>query len=104
MVVDSVRLNHCPVCRVQMLIDTLDVLDLDGRRSGTETQVGGYDLVWHDGPVSARATEVAAEGGGAASAGAAHTPQGSPLGSYMAPPGPAAVAAAAAATASKGRH
>lgn len=99
---------------VQLLIDTLDVLDLDGRRSGAETQVGGYDLVWKDGLVDAEAplaragsprhgAEAVAEDGGAGSMGGAHAPQGSPLGSYMAPPSPAAVAAAAAATATNGR-
>lgn len=104
-----------PVFLVQLLIDTLDVLDLDGRRSGAETQVGGYDLVWEDGPVTAEAAlgrvnsprrgrEDAAESSRSGSMGAAYAPQGSPLGSYMAPPGPAAVAAAAAATATKGRH
>ena len=103
-----------PVELVQLLIDTLDVLDLEGRRSGAETQVGGYDLVWEDGPVTAetaldrvasprRGAEDIAEGGKSGSM-AAHAPRGSPLGSYMAPPSSAAVAAAAAATATKGRY
>ena len=110
-------LIHCTARRllVQLLIDTLDVLDLDGRRSGAEIQVGGYDLVWEDGPVTAETTlaragsprhgaEPLAEDSGAGSTAATYTPQGSPLGSYMAPPSPAAVAAAAAAaTATKGR-
>ena len=120
-VADTVVLNFSAVRRalLQMLIDTLDVLNLDGRRSGAETQVGGYDLVWEDGPVIAEATraspgsprrgaEAGAEGGGGGNIGATYAPQGSPLGSYMAPPGPAAVAAAeaaaAAATAAKARR
>ena len=74
--------------KCQMLIDTLDVLDLEGKRSGTETQVGGYDLVWEDGVPAA----VAEQAGG------------SSLGSYLAPPSPSAVAAAAAASATAGRH
>merc|ERR1712146_535581 len=35
-----------------MLYDTLCVVDLDQRLKGTETQIGGYDLVWCDGMVS----------------------------------------------------
>ena len=62
--------------KFQLLKDTLDILDLEGRRSGEETQVGGYDLVYCDGqpPGSSSGS--------------------SPLGSYMEPPGPEARAAA----------
>jgi tubulin polyglutamylase TTLL9 len=34
-----------------LLEDMLGVVDLEGRRSGLETRVGGFDLVWNDGPV-----------------------------------------------------
>ncbi len=38
-----------------MLEDMLAVVDLEQRRLGTETRVGGFDLVWQDGPVMALA-------------------------------------------------
>lgn len=35
-----------------MLNDVLSVLDIDGRITGKEKRVGGFDLMWNDGPVS----------------------------------------------------
>ena len=35
-----------------MLSDVLNVLDIEGRLSGKEKRVGGFDLMWNDGPVS----------------------------------------------------
>ena len=32
--------------------DTLDVLDLEGVRTGQETAVGGFDLIWNSGVVA----------------------------------------------------
>lgn len=34
-----------------MLHDTLDVVDMEGKLKGDESTVGGYDLIWADGPV-----------------------------------------------------
>ncbi|XP_061105692.1 probable tubulin polyglutamylase TTLL9 [Conger conger] len=36
-------------CRV--VEDVLNVVDMEGRLTGRETQVGGFDLMWNDGPV-----------------------------------------------------
>ena len=36
-----------------LLEDVLHVVDLEGRLSGDEKRVGGFDLLWNDGPVSA---------------------------------------------------
>lgn len=36
-----------------LLEDMLHVVDLEGRLSGNEKRVGGFDLLWNDGPVSA---------------------------------------------------
>lgn len=33
--------------KYQLLSDVLDVIDVEGRRTGEETRVGGFDLVWH---------------------------------------------------------
>ena len=34
-----------------MLDDMLNIVDLEGNRTGDETQMGGFDLVWDNGPV-----------------------------------------------------
>ncbi|KAG5837919.1 hypothetical protein ANANG_G00218220 [Anguilla anguilla] len=34
-----------------LLEDTLHIVDMEGRLSGREKQVGGFDLMWNDGPV-----------------------------------------------------
>ncbi|XP_057686426.1 probable tubulin polyglutamylase TTLL9 isoform X2 [Corythoichthys intestinalis] len=37
--------------KYRLLEDTLNVVDMEGRFSGKETRVGGYQLMWNDGPV-----------------------------------------------------
>ncbi|XP_076375568.1 putative tubulin polyglutamylase TTLL9 [Megalopta genalis] len=37
--------------KFDLIDDTLNVLDLEGRFSGLETRIGGFDLLWNDGPV-----------------------------------------------------
>ncbi|XP_035289767.1 probable tubulin polyglutamylase TTLL9 [Anguilla anguilla] len=37
--------------KCRLLEDTLNVVDMEGRLTGRETQVGGFDLMWSDGPV-----------------------------------------------------
>ncbi|CAL9696402.1 unnamed protein product [Knipowitschia caucasica] len=37
--------------KCRLLEDTLNVVDMEGRLSGKEKRVGGYDLMWNDGPV-----------------------------------------------------
>ncbi|XP_028308961.1 putative tubulin polyglutamylase TTLL9 isoform X1 [Gouania willdenowi] len=37
--------------KCNMLDDTLNVVDMEGRLTGKEKRVGGYDLMWDDGPV-----------------------------------------------------
>ncbi|KPP56713.1 hypothetical protein Z043_125638, partial [Scleropages formosus] len=37
--------------KYRLLEDTLNVVDMEGRLSGREKRVGGYDLMWNDGPV-----------------------------------------------------
>ena len=34
-----------------MLDDMLNIIDLEGARTGNETSIGGFDLVWDNGPV-----------------------------------------------------
>jgi len=34
-----------------MLHDLLDIVDLEGARTGEERTVGGFDLIWNDGPL-----------------------------------------------------
>ncbi|KAK2109789.1 putative tubulin polyglutamylase ttll9, partial [Saguinus oedipus] len=35
-----------------LLEDTLHVVDMEARLTGREKRVGGFDLMWNDGPVS----------------------------------------------------
>lgn len=37
--------------KCRLLEDTLNVVDMEGRLMGKEKRVGGYDLMWSDGPV-----------------------------------------------------
>ncbi|XP_034551382.1 probable tubulin polyglutamylase TTLL9 [Notolabrus celidotus] len=37
--------------KCRLLEDTLNVVDMEGRLTGREKRVGGYDLMWNDGPV-----------------------------------------------------
>lgn len=37
--------------KYRLLEDTLNVVDMEGRLNGREKRVGGYDLMWNDGPV-----------------------------------------------------
>lgn len=38
--------------KVSLLEDMLHVMDMEGRLTGNEKRVGGYDLIWNDGPVA----------------------------------------------------
>ncbi|KAK6471730.1 putative tubulin polyglutamylase TTLL9 isoform X1 [Huso huso] len=38
--------------KCRLLEDTLHVVDMEGRLTGKEKQIGGFDLMWNDGPVS----------------------------------------------------
>ncbi len=38
--------------KVGLLEDMLHIVDMEGRLSGTEKRVGGFDLIWSDGPVA----------------------------------------------------
>ncbi|CAH2299727.1 probable tubulin polyglutamylase TTLL9 isoform X1 [Pelobates cultripes] len=38
--------------KCHLLDDTLHVVDMEGRLTGKEKRVGGFDLMWNDGPVS----------------------------------------------------
>ncbi|KAJ8016579.1 hypothetical protein DPEC_G00008700 [Dallia pectoralis] len=37
--------------KCHLLEDTLHIVDMEGRLTGKEKRVGGYDLMWNDGPV-----------------------------------------------------
>ncbi|XP_006617596.2 probable tubulin polyglutamylase TTLL9 [Apis dorsata] len=37
--------------KFDLLDDTLNILDFEGRFCGRETRIGGFDLLWNDGPV-----------------------------------------------------
>ncbi|XP_077410973.1 putative tubulin polyglutamylase TTLL9 isoform X3 [Vanacampus margaritifer] len=37
--------------KYRLLNDTLNVVDMEGRLTGKESRVGGYELMWNDGPV-----------------------------------------------------
>ncbi|XP_041112744.1 probable tubulin polyglutamylase TTLL9 [Polyodon spathula] len=38
--------------KCRLLEDTLHIVDMEGRLTGKEKQIGGFDLMWNDGPVS----------------------------------------------------
>ena len=38
--------------KVGLLEDMLHIIDMEGKMSGTEKRVGGFDLLWNDGPVA----------------------------------------------------
>eukprot|EP00117_Sycon_ciliatum_P004145 scpid76188/ scgid2560/ Probable tubulin polyglutamylase TTLL9; Tubulin--tyrosine ligase-like protein 9 len=37
--------------KVGLLTDMLDIIDMEGKLSGDETRIGGFDLMWNEGPV-----------------------------------------------------
>ncbi|CAE7890605.1 Ttll9, partial [Symbiodinium sp. KB8] len=39
--------------KFKLLHDTFDVVDMEGKLAGDETSIGGFDLIWKDGPVVA---------------------------------------------------
>ncbi|XP_076019484.1 putative tubulin polyglutamylase TTLL9 [Genypterus blacodes] len=49
--------------KFRLLEDTLHVVDMEGRLSGTERRVGGYDLMWNDGHVYRDDVNVETHGG-----------------------------------------
>uniref|UniRef100_A0A8C6XV46 Tubulin--tyrosine ligase-like protein 9 n=1 Tax=Naja naja TaxID=35670 RepID=A0A8C6XV46_NAJNA len=38
--------------KTRILEDTLNIVDMEGRLTGKEKRIGGFDLMWNDGPVS----------------------------------------------------
>lgn len=65
----------------RLLSEMLDVIDLEGRRSGDETRVGGWHLIWENGPVAADDSHT----GYSTALGSGHNPRQS--GSPDPPPG-----------------
>jgi len=57
------EVNACPsftpsneedyVLKCGLIDDTASILDIEGRLTGLEKRVGGYDLIWKDGPIYA---------------------------------------------------
>jgi hypothetical protein len=41
------------ILKCGLIDDTVSVLDLEGRLTGTEKRIGGYDLIWKNGPIYA---------------------------------------------------
>ncbi|CAN2389900.1 ligase activity, partial [Pristimantis euphronides] len=50
--------------KYRLLGDTLHVVDMEGRLTGKEKRVGGFDLMWNDGPVSRDDGQLDADGNG----------------------------------------
>ncbi|XP_077192171.1 putative tubulin polyglutamylase TTLL9 isoform X2 [Paroedura picta] len=38
--------------KTRLLEDTLNIVDMEGRLTGKEKRIGGFDLIWNDGPIS----------------------------------------------------
>lgn len=61
------EVNACPaftpsneedyILKCGLIDDTSSVLDLEGRLTGYEKRIGGYDLMWSDGPVYANSSD-----------------------------------------------
>lgn len=49
--------------KFNLLEDMLNILDLEKRRVGNEERVGGFDLIWNNGPVGLTLAESPANGG-----------------------------------------
>jgi tubulin polyglutamylase TTLL9 len=39
--------------KYRLLDDTLTIVDMENRLTGKEKRIGGYDMIWNDGPVLA---------------------------------------------------
>ncbi|XP_026545382.1 probable tubulin polyglutamylase TTLL9 [Notechis scutatus] len=44
--------------KTRILEDTLNIVDMEGRLTGKEKRIGGFDLMWNDGPVSKEDTNL----------------------------------------------